>query len=293
MDIKKIKENLKTYREMGFTDIKLNSPASVLVGELDFVESLSLPPLTYGVEIEFFSDLLMQEIAISIGKSLCEEGILVDWGCESSTSKWKVIRDPSCEYELTSPILSGVDGLIQIRKICNALKGIAKVSPRCGLHVHIGAQDMSLEQVKAIVLRWLLNEDLFDEIQPRTRRGSRNGWCRALNETLVGKRTDIDTIDVVFGAQSIWDLAEKWRTRYSKLNLLSYTTHETIEFRHHAGTLNPQAICSWVIFLLFFCANAEKELHKEVQDDEPLFEALFGVAPQILRFYQKRRDKLA
>jgi hypothetical protein len=52
------------------------------------------------------------------------------------------------------------------------------------------------------------------------------------------------------GAASFDDYAIEGRSRYYGVNLQSYTVHGSIEFRMHQGTLNPQKIKHWVIFLL-------------------------------------------
>jgi hypothetical protein len=291
MNYRTLQTELKRYRSLGYTTIKLNQKKVILQAEYNRIQAIrdeqerqrvlqSQPTeLTFGVEIEILPTVDRSAIATA----LQSEGInaAVEGYNHRTQSYWKIITDSSCGYEVVSPILSGEQGLNELRKVCEVLTRLGcQVNRDCGLHVHIGADALGVDRVKATVKRWLGNEaQNLDTIQPPSRRGASNRFCLPLANTI---RTDlIDT------CQTMDQLVRLQTTRYSKLNLQSYRTHRTIEFRHHAGSTNATKITNWVKFLLDFCTNATPETATLRH-----FDALF-TNNNIAQFYRQRRLQLA
>ena len=289
MNYRELQRALKTYRASGLTVIKLNQKTAVLQAEYDRITGIlqaeqdnqraqNPNSLTFGVEIEILSTVDRSAIATA----LQAEGInaVVEGYNHRTQHYWKIITDGSCGWEIVSPILSGEQGLNELKKVCETLTRIGcKVDKSCGIHVHIGADALGVSKVKSVIKRWLSNESNLDSIQPLSRRGRSNTYCEPLSDTI---RTHL--IDNCF---TIEDLANIQSTRYSKLNLQSYRTHRTIEFRHHSGSTDSEKITNWVKFLLDFCLTATPESCAATD-----FDALF-TNNNITRFYRQRQLQLA
>jgi hypothetical protein len=116
-------------------------------------------------------------------------------------TKWSFKEDGSIScnkgkgVEVVSPILCGKAGLKQVEKVCKALTDAgAVVNSSCGLHVHVGAADLSGAQVLAIVKRYSKWENKIDSLITPDRRSNRNGYCQSLFN--VSARL-IDPVDVI------------------------------------------------------------------------------------------------
>ena len=289
MNYRELQRALKGYRTSGLTTIKLNQKTAILRAEYDRITGIlqaeqdnqraqNPNSLTFGVEIEILSTIDRSAIATA----LQAEGInaVVESYNHQTQRHWKVITDASCGWEIVSPILSGEQGLNELKKVCEVLTRVGcKVDKHCGLHVHIGADALGIAKVRSVVKRWLSNESNLDTIQPSERRGRSNMYCEPLAATM---RTHL--IDNCF---NIEDLANIQSTRYSKLNLQSYRTHKTIEFRHHSGSTNATEITNWVKFLLDFCLTATPETATATE-----FNSLFA-NNNIAQFYRQRQLQLA
>ena len=286
MNYRELQKALKVYRAAGLTVIKLNQKTAILRAEYDRIQEqlqrqrpTAEGELTFGVEIEILNTIDRSAIATALEA----EGISAasEFYNHRTTTWWKVITDASCGLEVVSPILSGEQGLNELHKVCEVLTRIGcKVDKSCGIHVHIGADALGVSKVKSVIKRWLTNEaQNLDSIQPQSRRGTNNSYCQPLANTI---RTHL--IDNCF---TIEDLADIQSTRYSKLNLQSYRTHRTIEFRHHSGSTDSEKITNWVKFLLDFCLTATPESCAATD-----FDALF-TNNNITRFYRQRQLQLA
>ena len=285
MNYRELQKALKVYRAAGLTVIKLNQKTAILRAEYDRIQEqlqrqrpTAEGELTFGVEIEILNTIDRSAIATALEA----EGISAasEFYNHRTTTWWKVITDASCGLEVVSPILSGEQGLNELHKVCEVLTRIGcKVDKSCGIHVHIGADALGVSKVKSVIKRWLSNESNLDSIQPLSRRGRSNTYCEPLSDTI---RTHL--IDNCF---TIEDLANIQSTRYSKLNLQSYRTHRTIEFRHHSGSTDSTKITNWVKFLLDFCLTSTPETASDVE-----FDSLFA-NNNIAQFYRLRRLQLA
>jgi hypothetical protein len=185
----------------------------------------------------------------------------------ATRSYWKVVTDGSLgDYsrgaEVVSPILTGEEGLEQVRKIARALKlSGCKVNERCGLHVHVGARGRPVEFFKGLMRVYQTFErTAIDSVVSFSRRESRNIYCRALNvsERALGLVSHIEDF-----ASSPWNQA----SRYTKLNIFghrgqannagAYWRHGTVEFRQHQGTVDADKASMWVrLCLRMTCACA-------------------------------------
>ncbi|MDH3344797.1 MAG: amidoligase family protein [Desulfobacteraceae bacterium] len=244
---------------------------------------------TFGVEIEFFG-LKYVTMPINNGiikpyniSSRAKDGRhIVDLikDCEVSIGddrdSWHFEKDSSvrgkghtrCGAELISPILSGMEGLVQVFnafRFLKAIKGI-DIDASCGMHVHHGVDPAAynckeLQQLVSIVHHY---EDLFYLLIPGDRRDAET--CRPME---IDVKAFLDVCegdhdghncqirDLWYSLQNRYDVKRGVNSRYDKtryhgLNLHSYWYRATIEFRYHSALLEKaEEAIQWIIFTQF------------------------------------------
>ncbi len=244
---------------------------------------------TFGVEIEFFGlNYVITPLDNSIIKPYCissraKDGrhitdLYKDYNLVLGASRdlWHLEQDSSvrgkghtrCGAELISPILSGVEGLVQVFnafQFLNAIEGI-DIDASCGMHVHHGVDLAAynckqLQQLVRIVHHY---ENLFYLLIPGDRKNAET--CRPME---IDVKAFLDICDGDFDRNNC-RIKELWyslqnrydaksgensrydKTRYHGLNLHSYWYRSTIEFRYHSALLEKvdEAI-QWIIFTQF------------------------------------------
>lgn len=244
---------------------------------------------TFGIEIEIDSYSTNGNAlnTIIVADALTRHGVVArSEGYNHNTRNyWKVTTDGSCGLEIVSPILDARNGdtcYHDIVKVCTALNSIgAKVTSKCGLHVHLYVADKSVKTIAKFVGMYIRMEHLMDLAMPKSRRGNTNQYCRSLlsswdavgNRTGYGRHTSFDRLDdtdlmaranhaiaATRRARNITQLKEVTNyadDRYTKLNLMAFSRQGTIEVRHHSGTTNANKIIMWVRFLQSMLRRAE------------------------------------
>ena len=206
-------------------------------------------PRQFGIEIEAYN-LTKNEVVALLQANNVNVKTTTEYTHRVVRGQWKVLSDASVEgelgtvpsFEIVSPPLSGAEGLAEARKVIDLLNEAgADVNKKCGIHVHVDANDLSPEHIVNVFNRYRENEEQIDAFMPRSRRRS--------NHSLVKSLRDLQPIQARENAREtcaqIWD-------RYYKVNLQAYLKYGTIEFRHHGGSLNAAKITHWVNFLLQF-----------------------------------------
>lgn len=172
-----------------------------------------------------------------------------------SEISWKIVSDGSLHgsntFELVSPILSGEAGLQEVEKVCRVLNECgAKVNKTCGTHVHMDARNQPLRTWKNIYKNYIRLENVIDGFMPASRQN--NTFCQTF-KNITNLETRID------GARSLDEIARIFNNnRYYKINPVSYSRHNTCEFRQHSGTVEYLKISNWIKFLnnlIDFSAN--------------------------------------
>lgn len=244
---------------------------------------------TFGVEVEFFGlDYLVTPVDNNIIKpylisSRAKDGrhisdLYQDYNIVLGTSQdtWHFEKDSSVRgkghtshgAELISPILSGIEGLVQVYdafRFLNDIKGI-DIDKSCGIHVHHGVDPSvygckQLQQLVRIVHHY---EDLFYLLIPGDRKSAET--CRPMEidvqaflDVCEGDDGNLNCRikDLWYSLQNRFDVnggenARYDKTRYHGLNLHSYWYRSTIEFRYHSSLLEKvdEAI-QWIIFTQF------------------------------------------
>jgi hypothetical protein len=196
-------------------------------------------------------------------------------------------------FEVVSPILSGDEGLRQLRAACDALKAAgAKVNKSTGMHVHVDARDLTVADLRNTCKDFLKYETLFDTLVPASRVA--NFYCRsnlavkfggdetAAFATLDRCRTVTEIRTAVCGAAD--------GDRYFKLNLQSLVRHGTVEFRQHGGTVEADKAEAWVrlvVGLVVGCVGKNTSI--KLTKKEGRFAMLLGVVPADTRAFLRAR----
>jgi hypothetical protein len=245
---------------------------------------------TFGVEIEangVTRDALVRELRAQ-GLEAQGEGYN-----HTTRTHWKIVSDGSVQgpnaFELVSPVLQGYQGLEDLARACRALKICgAQVNNSCGLHVHFGARDMSIEHLRQVVRNYLVLEPTIDTLMPTGRRANNNGYCQGL---LQG-RTLAEAERQILAATTAQELATAANTgsRYRKVNMQSFFTHGTVEFRQHSGSTDFEKISFWVKLLHNLIDYSATRL---VTPALPVAEFTTFNQRDIATYYQRRQTALA
>ncbi len=244
---------------------------------------------TFGVEIEFYGlDYLLTPLDGGIIKpynisSRARDGRSFTQLCSDSKislgtdrASWHFEEDTSVRgrlytrhgAELVSPILSGIEGLVQAYHAFQFLNEIDQVSidGTCGFHVHHGVNPGAYrcEQLKQLVRIVHPMEKLFYLLIPGDRQDRKT--CRPMEIDVKAFLKDCDPICGPSNCRlkKLWYSPENRynpeearyprydKTRYHGLNLHSYWFRSTIEFRYHSAVLHHiDEAMQWIIFSQF------------------------------------------
>jgi hypothetical protein len=204
----------------------------------------------FGVEVEFLSPTYSQSDLISALRAVDVPVTGSHYG-SADTSVYKLQQDSSCGLELVSPPLqtNTPDDITTFKKAIAVLNAAGcRVNKSCGLHVHHDASGVTTKQLSSLVKYYAKFEEVLDSVQPISRRGNNNYYCRSILSTPYGgARTVEQVFEKVEAANTGYALAQAVKNdRYCKLNLYSLPEHNTVEFRQHAGTLDYEKIMNWV-----------------------------------------------
>ena len=206
---------------------------------------------TFGVEIECIG--ITQDAAceaIRAAGLVCE----IEGYNHATRNHWKIVTDASVRdnrgnpgIEVVSPILRGTAGMTALKKVADALNAAgATANKTCGLHVHVGAQDLNIDEIKMIVKRYAEHESTIDNFMPVSRRRDNNHMLKSMGYWMNSYSSQLaacTNTSAILGRS--WD-------RYYKVNLAAYVRQNTIEFRQHSGTVSSAKIENWVLFVLNF-----------------------------------------
>lgn len=245
---------------------------------------------TFGVEIEAFGvtrDALVAELRAQ-GLEAASENYN-----HTTRNHWKIVSDGSVSganaFELVSPVLQGYQGLEDLARACRALRICgAQVNNSCGLHVHFGARDLRIEHLRQVVRNYLVLEPTIDSLMPSTRRANNNRYCQGL----LRGRTLAEAERQLLAATTAQQLATAANdgSRYHKVNMQSFFTHGTVEFRQHSGSTDFEKISFWVKLLHNLIDYSATRL---VTPALPVAEFTTFNQRDIATYYQRRQTALA
>ena len=237
---------------------------------------------TIGVEIECFN--INKEAVIRTLSAKKVKAIATGYNHTDYTDTYKLGSDCSIQgydsCEVVSPILHNLNSL---KKVCDVINEAgAQVNKSCGLHVHFGAKDFTVAQWSRIIRNYAALESIIDSFMPASRRGGNNHYCKSVQNAARHLEA--------YPASDMYDIRDAFNNdRYHKVNVMSFTNHKTIEFRHHSGTTDFKKIENWINFLrnlIEYSINNETIISASSIDEIP-----FLTAAQ-KRYFNERRETL-
>lgn len=228
----------------------LGLPTQEAIRVLDMYKPIRTPKtpkdVTFGVEIECYN-VVDRYVLINAVRSNGVEIQAEGYNHRDNDRYYKIVTDGSLTgndtCEVVSPILKGNDGKKSLKVVCKALSEIgAKVNKSCGLHVHLDAKNMTIEQWRNLIINYARLEAIIDGFMPKSRRGNNNYYCRSISLMPRLEAT-------ILHCNSVEEIVNYLGTRYMKINVEAYSRHKTVEFRQHGGSIEYAKIEKWLSFL--------------------------------------------
>lgn len=203
--------------------------------------------LTFGVEIEC---LVPRVNMIAAARQNNMPFEYQGYNHADNNHYYKFVPDASIRgenpIECVSPILRGKAGLDSLKNCCKALNEAgAVVNKSTGLHVHIGAANMSDSQYVNVFHNYKMLESAIDSFMAVSRRENNSQWCNSILRYNFAEGMSKENVRIMLNS------------RYHKVNAESYRRHKTIEFRQHQGSTDFKKISAWVEFLMKLVAYSK------------------------------------
>lgn len=257
----------------------------------------------FGVEIEM-TGITRAQAASIVAKALNSTSSAADHSCyytrtikDSHGRIWKVMRDSSIapydkseatiddEYrvEFVTPPLKYND-IELLQKIVRDLRNAgASVNSSCGIHIHVDGANHNPQSLRRLVNFMVARQDLIYEALEIGNRANR--WCKKLSSSLLtemkkSKELSSSKVEMLWYSPSNdnysggIDHQHYNETRYHGINLHSYFTKKTVEFRLFNSTLHAGKIKAYIQFCLAVSAWAIES------DDHIVFRSMAGYTAQ-------------
>lgn len=217
---------------------------------------------------------------------------------DQAARKWKIMRDSSItpirnddtsepldEYrvEFVTPPLNYSDIELLQNIIRKLRENGAKAHSSCGIHIHVDGANHTAVSLRRLVNFMTARQDLiYEALQIGDRESS---WCHKLNKTLLDAMKKDKNLTKE-KAEEVWysrandgycggiDHQHYNATRYHGVNLHSFFTKGTVEFRLFNSTLHAGKIKAYIQFCLAVSAWAITSQEKIV------FRSMDGYAPE-------------
>jgi hypothetical protein len=182
----------------------------------------------YGNAIETASEFVARNLR-DAGFEVAEGGLGLRDG-HDYTRAYNVGIDGS-GVEVRTRILQGREGFNELERVMGLLTDIGGfVGPSDGLHVHVGCEDFSRNDLSRLVHSWVLTRDLIGKLVDDGRNGSY--WCANVWNRDNARQLAVRQVDV---------------GRQSDLNVEHFNRGH-VEFRLHEGTLEYEKAYHWLLF---------------------------------------------
>jgi len=240
----------------------------------------------FGVEIEM-TGITRAKAAQIVGEVLGNQPSSPAGNCyytrqikDQAARVWKVMRDSSItparnddtnaaidEYkvEFVTPPLNYED-IETLQSIVRKLReNGAKANSSCGIHIHVDGANHNPTSLKKLINFMIARQDLIYDALEIGSRGSH--WCKKLNANLLKEMKACKNLTKE-AAEKIWysPANDEYRegidhqhyntTRYHGVNLHSYFSKGTVEFRLFNSTLHAGKIKAYIQFCLAVSAWA-------------------------------------
>ena len=217
---------------------------------------------------------------------------------DQAARKWKIMRDSSIEairndgtsepldeyrVEFVTPPLNYSDIELLQNIIRKLRENGAKAHSSCGIHIHVDSANHTAVSLRRLVNFMTARQDLiYEALQIGDRESN---WCHKLNKTLLDAMKKDKNLTKE-KAEEIWysrandgycggiDHQHYNATRYHGVNLHSFFTKGTVEFRLFNSTLHAGKIKAYIQFCLAVSAWAITSQEKIV------FRSMDGYTPE-------------
>ena len=228
--------------------------------EFEITDAGSVPRVTSARWRDVAAELLA-ELRKALPNRVAAEPIPAYAGVESGQTKnqtvWNVEHDSSAGWEVTTRILEGRDGLLEVAAACEAMERVRErcglvIDYRTGIHVHLGWSTDDVDELKRLVRLVRLFEPALGTLVGPSRLVSFDGvnydfdapneFCRPLASKMT--EASITRAGAIADMQA---LVADYETRYSSLNLRPFFSKQsTVEIRMHSGSLEAPKVLLWV-----------------------------------------------
>jgi len=206
--------------------------------------------------------------------------------------------------ELVSPVLDYTPStLSEIEAIWQSFESISQTNASCGLHIHLDAEDLSLEDIVRVAANYAYFEPVIDLFMSADRRGDRNPYIASVRRA-VSRPSHWDLLRRVLDGEashlsprslSVLDAINPKPRKKHKLNLTNSFYHglhqhgmggkgqketayiNTIENRHHNATLRYDEVARWIRFNLCFVHIAKTTVFVEEEERDENNEKLLDI----------------
>ena len=207
---------------------------------------------------------------------------------DQAARKWKIMRDSSIEairndgtsepldeyrVEFVTPPLNYSDIELLQNIIRKLRENGAKAHSSCGIHIHVDGANHTAVSLRRLVNFMTARQDLiYEALQIGDRESN---WCHKLNKTLLDAMKKDKNLTKE-KAEEIWysRANDGYATRYHGVNLHSFFTKGTVEFRLFNSTLHAGKIKAYIQFCLAVSAWAITSQEKIV------FRSMDGYTPE-------------
>lgn len=232
--------------------------------------------LHFGVEIEM-KDITRRDSARLLSESIFHTPIypLLDGYSsfavkDSSNRIWKFSSDASvhdgnggCEF--VTPICS-YDDIETIQSIVRLLReNGGRIDGQCGIHIHVGLERTRAKKVINLQNLFYKFEDIiYHSCKVKSRR---RGYCTKTTEEYIQRLNEEKPTSKAKFAD-IWYRTQNGQmgrnahynsTRYHAMNLHSWFTKGTVEFRLFNSTLHAGRVKAYIQFVLALVATAKRQ----------------------------------
>lgn len=192
----------------------------------------------FGVEIETNTNLSKQQLKRLL-KQRNLDVITSNSYHASDGRKWDIKNDSSCGYEIASPILSGAEGIFDLKlasdKIKDALNNNHMPDNDCGIHITVDISDYNQQDIKRLIIGFLKSQHHFYNLCNESRQN--NTYCQKYNIRKLQQCIRASTVSKI---KSILGC-----NKYKGLNLTKLDK-KVVEFRMFQSELGARKITSWV-----------------------------------------------
>jgi hypothetical protein len=237
-----------------------------------------LNDISFGAELETINGTLPPHLLAKYGVMICKDG---------STKN----ADGLYPAEFVTVPLKGAKGLQTLRNLSQEIAKRSDVDIKCSYHLHLGSVEITrVFMVSLYRLCFKIQNDVFRMFpfyKTKPDGIKEKNYCKKLqnilsaygtkdfNEYINNSFTDIfsmlsgglkmDENYNIKSKRNPWGNS-KWemKTRYFWVNLINpiFGKHDTIEFRLHTPTLNPDKIINWLLMCVAIMRFAENNTER-------------------------------